>query len=84
MTIHRWPDIMVVKKKETNALLINVGSPGDVKVEKKKEEKVMNYQYLAYKEEIVALVEIFFTQCFQVTLAVLDAGNNPLFIIEAQ
>ena len=43
MTIHRWPDIMVVKKKETNALLINVGSPGDVKVEKKKEEKVMNY-----------------------------------------
>ena len=45
--VYRWPHIVVLEKKEKNALLINIGVPGDVKVEEKEEEKVTKYQCLA-------------------------------------
>ena len=38
---------MILEKKEENALLIDIGVRGDVRVEEKEGEKVMKYQYLA-------------------------------------
>ena len=42
---------MVVEKKENNALFIEVSVPGDVRVEKKEEEKAMKYHCLAREVE---------------------------------
>ena len=38
---------MVLEKKEKNSLLIDVTTPGDVRVEEKKEETVTKHQYLS-------------------------------------
>ena len=47
MIVHKWPHIMALEKKENNALLIDIAIPGDVRVEKKEEEKVTKHQCLA-------------------------------------
>ena len=39
----RQPDIVVVKKEASECLLIDIAVPGDVRVEKKEDEKVEEY-----------------------------------------
>ena len=48
--VHRRPDIVVLEKKEKNALLIDIAIPGNVRVAEKEEEKLMKYQCLVRGE----------------------------------
>ena len=47
VVVHWWPHIVVLEKKDKNALLFDIAVPIDVRVEEKEEEKVMKYQCLS-------------------------------------
>ena len=43
----RRPDIVVVKKKERNCVLVDVSIPGDIRVSEKEQEKIDKYEELS-------------------------------------
>ena len=47
--VHSRPHIVLVQKKEKNALLRDITVPGDLRAEAKEGEKVMRHQYLAHE-----------------------------------
>ena len=46
----RWPDLIVIDKKEQKRIIIDIAIPADVRVEEKEKEKVRKYNDL--KKEI--------------------------------